>query len=83
MAKIDNRTTGDKLIDSLKVETEVIGFSQSQLILYIAQAEELVKKLAFDLDRHREAYEILYEYFDSIPDDEKAKVDRKLMNLDL
>jgi|TARA_R100001530_G_scaffold116663_1_gene83736 hypothetical protein len=83
MKKIDNRTTGDKLIDSLKVETEVIGFSQNQLTLYIAQAEELIKKLAFDLDRHREAYEILYEYFDSIPDDEKVEVDKKLMKLDL
>lgn len=83
MKKIDNRTTGDKLIDSLKVETEVIGFSQNQLTLYIAQSEELIKKLAFDLDRHRDAYEILYEYFDFIPDDEKEKVDKKLLELDL
>ena len=57
MKKIDNRTTGDKLIDSLKVETEVIGFSVSQLTLYIAQVEELVKKLAHDLDKANEKIE--------------------------
>ena len=56
MSKVDNRTTGNKLLDSLKVETEVIGFSQSQLTLYIAQAEELVKKLAYDLDRYKGGY---------------------------
>lgn len=54
MKKIDNRTTGDKLLDSLKIETEVIGFSQKQLTLYIAQIEELVRKLAHDLDKCRE-----------------------------
>tara|TARA_R110002153_G_scaffold140311_1_gene291294 strand:+ start:340 stop:591 length:252 start_codon:yes stop_codon:yes gene_type:complete len=83
MKTIDNRTTGDKLIDSLKVETEVIGFSQKQLILYIAQIQELVKKLAHDLDRHIEAYSILSEYFECIPDDEKQEVDKKLMKLKL
>lgn len=54
MKKIDNRTTGDKLLDSLKIETEVIGFSQKQLTLYISQIEELVRKLAHDLDKCRE-----------------------------
>jgi len=81
--KIDNRTTGDKLIDSLKVETEVIGFSVNQLTLYIAQVEELVKKLAHDLDRHKEGYSILSEYFKYIPDDEKQEVDKKLMKLNV
>jgi len=83
MSKVDNRTTGNKLLDSLKVETEVIGFSQSQLTLYIAQAEELVKKLAYDLDRYKGGYHILMEYFDSIPDDDKQDVDKKLMKLNL
>ena len=83
MKKIDNRTTGDKLIDSLKVETEVIGFSQQQLTLYIAQVEELVRKLAYDLDRHKEGYSILSEYFKYIPDDEKQEVDKKLMKLNV
>jgi hypothetical protein len=83
MSKVDNRTTGNKLLDSLKVETEVIGFSQSQLTLYIAQVQELVKKLAYDLDRYKEGYSILSEYFDSIPDDEKQDVDSKLMELNL
>jgi len=83
MSKVDNRTTGNKLLDSLKVETEVIGFSQSQLTLYIAQAEELVKKLAYDLDRYKGGYQILMEYFDSIPDDDKQDVDKKLMKLNL
>jgi len=83
MSKVDNRTTGNKLLDSLKVETEVIGFSQSQLTLYIAQAEELVKKLAYDLDRYKGGYHILMEYFDSIPDDYKQDVDKKLMKLNL
>jgi|TARA_R110001583_G_scaffold51500_3_gene160780 hypothetical protein len=83
MSKVDNRTTGNKLLDSLKVETEVIGFSQSQLTLYIAQAEELVKKLAYDLDRYKGGYHVLMEHFDSIPDDEKQDVDSKLMKLDL
>ena len=59
MKKIDNRTTGDKLLDSLKVETEVIGFSVNQLTLYISQVEELVRKLAYDMDRYKEAYCIL------------------------
>jgi len=83
MSKVDNRTTGNKLLDSLKVETEVIGFSQSQLTLYIAQTEELVKKLAYDLDRYKEGYSILMEHFESIPDDEKQDVDSKLMELNL
>ncbi len=83
MSKVDNRTTGNKLLDSLKVETEVIGFSQNQLTLYIAQTEELVKKLAYDLDRYKEGYSVLSEYFDSIPDDEKQDVDSKLMELNL
>ena len=83
MKTIDNRTTGDKLIDSLKVETEVIGFSQKQLILYISQIQELVKKLAHDLDRHKEGYSILSEYFKYIPDDEKQSVDKKLMKLNV
>jgi len=83
MKKIDNRTTGDKLIDSLKVETEVIGFSQQQLTLYIAQIEELVRKLAHDLDRHKEGCSILSEYFKYIPDDEKQEVDKKLMKLNV
>ena len=83
MKKIDNRTTGDKLLDSLKVETEVIGFSVNQLTLYIAQVEELVRKLAYDLDRHKEGYSILSEYFKYIPDDEKQEVDKKLMKLNV
>ena len=83
MKTIDNRTTGNKLLDSLRVETEVIGFSQSQLTLYIAQTEELVKKLAYDSDRYKGGYHILMEYFDSIPDDDKQDVDKKLMKLNL
>jgi hypothetical protein len=83
MKKINNRSTGDKLLDSLKVETEVIGFSQSQLTIYIAQTEELVKKLAYDLDRYKGGYHIMMEYFDSIPDDDKQDIDKKLMKLNL
>ena len=83
MKKIDSRTTGDKLIDSLRVEVEVMSFSQKQLTLYIGQVQELVKKLAYDLDRYKGGYHILMEYFDSIPDDEKQDVDNKLMELDL
>ena len=83
MKKIDNRTTGDKLLDSLKVETEVIGFSVNQLTLYIAQVEELVRKLAYDLDSFKEGYSILSEYFKYIPDDEKQEVDKKLMKLNV
>ena len=83
MKKIDNRTTGDKLIDSFKVEVEVMSFSQQQLTLYIGQVQELVKKLAYDLDRYKEGYSILSEYFDSIPDDEKQEVDKKLMKLNV
>lgn len=83
MSKIDNRTTGNKLLDSLKVETEVIGFSQIQLTLYVEQAEKLVDKLAKDLDRYKSGYHILMEYFDSIPDDDKQGVDKKLMKLNL
>lgn len=90
MNKVDNRTTGNKLLDSLRVETEVIGFSQSQLTIYIAQTEEIVRKLTEDLDksyldcsRYRKAYGILMEHFESIPDDEKQAVDSKLMKLDL
>lgn len=83
MSKIDNRTTGKKLLDSLKVETEVIGFSHIQLTLYIEQAEKLVDKLAKDLDRYKGGYYILSEYFDSIPDDDKQGVDKKLMKLNL
>jgi hypothetical protein len=83
MKKIDNRTTGDKLIDSLKVEVEVMSFSQQQLTLYIGQVQELVKKLAYDLDKYKEGYSILSEYFDYIPDDDKQGVDKKLMKLNL
>lgn len=57
MKNVDNRTTGDKLLDSLKIETEVIGFSQKQLTLYIAQIEELLRKLAHDLDKCTEERE--------------------------
>ena len=57
--------------------------SQSQLTLYIAQTEELVKKLAYDSDRYKGGYHILMEYFDSIPDDDKQDVDKKLMKLNL
>ena len=83
MKKIDNRTTGDKLIDSFKVEVEVMSFSQQQLTLYIGQVQELVKKLAYDLDRYKEGYSILSEYFKYIPDDEKQEVDKKLMKLNV
>ena len=83
MRKIDNRTTGNKLLDSLKVETEVIGFSQIQLTLYVEQAEKLVNKLAQDLDRYKEAYYVLSGYFDSIPDDDKKDFDKRLMKLNL
>ena len=83
MSKIDNRTTGNKLLDSLKVETEVIGFSQIQLTSYIEQAEKLVDELAKDFDRYKGGYYIMMEYFDSIPDDDKQDVDKKLMKLNL
>jgi len=83
MSKIDNRTTGNKLLDSLKVETEVIGFSQIQLTSYIEQAEKLVDELAKDLDRYKGGYYIMMEYYDSIPDDDKQDVDKKLMKFNL
>lgn len=83
MNKSDNRTTGNKLIDSLKVETEVIGFSQNQLTLYIAQTEELVKKLSSEVDRYKNAYMILENFFDYIPDEDKKKVDESLSKLNL
>lgn len=76
MKSIDNRTTGDKLLDSLKIETEVIGFSTSQLTLYIAQAEELIKKLAHDVDKYKEAYYILYKECSDISVESVIKLDK-------
>ena len=36
-----------------------------------------------ELERYKKAYHILMDYFDSIPDEEKEEVDKKLKELDL
>lgn len=76
MKKISNRTTGNKLIDSLRIETEVIGFSSSQLTLYIAQTEELIKKLSHDLDKYKDAYYILNKECSDISLDSVLKIEK-------
>jgi hypothetical protein len=40
-------------------------------------------ELGDDDDRYRKAYDILMEYWDCIPDEEKPEVDRKLNELGL
>lgn len=44
---------------------------------------EKIKDLRKDLKRYQKAYQILICYFDSIPDEEKPKVDKKLNKLGL
>ena len=41
--------------------------------------QDLIKELS----RYKSAYNILIEYFDSIPDEEKVKIDKKLKKLNL
>lgn len=44
---------------------------------------EKIKDLRKELKRYQKAYQILICYFDSIPDEEKHKVDKKLTRLGL
>ena len=60
------------------------------LLLYLEKLEEDYAKAINDVDenfkqykRYQKGYNILCAYFDYIPEDDKEKVDKKLMKLDL
>jgi len=60
------------------------------LLLYLQKLEEDYSKAISDVDknfkefkRYQKAYNILCEYFDYVPDNEKEHVDNQLMELDL
>lgn len=44
---------------------------------------EQIKALRKERNRYRSGFNILYEYFDSISDEEQVYVDKKLKRLDL
>ena len=68
-----------------KVDIELV-----KLLLYIEKLEEEHAQAISDCDknfrnyeRYKKAYNIMQEYFDCIPGDERESVDRKLRNLEL
>ena len=64
-----------------KVDVEL-----DKLLLYLQKLEEDYAKAINDVDKnlnYKKGFEILHEYFSSIPQEEQESVDRKLKNLDL
>tara|TARA_R100000995_G_scaffold82441_1_gene56378 strand:- start:685 stop:897 length:213 start_codon:yes stop_codon:yes gene_type:complete len=61
-----------------KVDAEL-----DKLLLYLEKLEEDYAKSLSDVERYKEAYELFHDYFDSLPDDVKKHLDKKLMKLDL
>jgi len=60
------------------------------LLLYLQKLEEDYAKAISDVDknfkefkRYQKGYNILCNYFDYVPEDEKEEVDKQLMELDL
>lgn len=45
--------------------------------------EEIYQKDQKELEKYKKGYGILAEYFDSIPDEEKPKVDKQLKEIGL
>lgn len=64
-----------------KVDAEL-----DKLLLYIQKLEEDYARAISDVDKnlnYKQGFEILHEYFSSIPQEEQESVDRKLKNLGL
>lgn len=56
------------------------------LLLYLQKLEEDYARAISDVDKnlnYKQGFEILHEYFSSIPQEEQESVDKKLKNLDL
>jgi len=57
-----------------------------ELLLYLQKLEEDYARAISEVDKnlnYKQGFEILHEYFPSIPQEEQESVDRKLKNLDL
>ena len=61
-----------------KVDSEL-----DKLLLYLEKLEENYAKALSDVERYKEAYELFHDYFDSLPDDVKKDIDKKLRKIDL
>ena len=61
-----------------KVDAELM-----KLLLYIEKLEEEHARAESNLEKYKEGFDILHDYFDSFPDDVKRDVDKQLMKLDL
>ena len=53
------------------------------LLLYLEKLEEDYARAESNLEKYKEGFDILHDYFDSFPDDVKQDVDKQLRKLDL
>ena len=53
------------------------------LLLYLEKLEEDYARAESNFEKYKEGFDILHEYFDSLPDDAKQDVDKQLRKLDL
>jgi|TARA_R100001443_G_scaffold48782_1_gene61194 hypothetical protein len=53
------------------------------LLLYLEKLEEDYLRAESNLQKYKEGFDILHDYFDSFPEDVKRDVDKQLMKLDL
>ena len=85
----DEKTTNlEEELRSKKYELKVIRDSYESKIGIEIQKElnkliERMKESEEERDKYKRGYYILYDYFESIPEEEKKWVDAKLRNLDL
>ena len=61
-----------------KVDAEL-----DKLLLYLEKLEEDYARAESNFEKYKEGFDILHEYFDSLPSDVKKDIDKQLMKLDL
>lgn len=61
-----------------KVDAEL-----DKLLLYLEKLEEDYARAESNFEKYKEGFDIIHEYFDSLPDDVKKDVDKQLTRLGL